>query len=178
MTDFTTLARPYASAVYKLAVEDAALDSWGDALSLMAAVASDADMAHVLDNPSLSREQKGKIFNEVLGDRIDRKQKNMISLMADNGRLKLLPEVNAQFESLRAQAEGKVDAQVISAYALSAEQEKVITSALKNKLGRDVTITASTDKSLIGGVIIKAGDTIIDGSMKSQLEALTTVLNR
>ena len=178
MAEFTTSARPYARAVYARATETSSVESWGEALALLAAVAADASMQEILDKPQLSKEQKGEIMLKVLSDKLNQQQQNLVRLMAENGRLKALPEVAHQFEIYRAEAEGKVDAEVISAFALTSEQEQAITEMLKSKLGRDVSITTSTDESLIGGVVIKAGDTIIDGSMKSQLESLAITLGR
>ena len=154
------------------------MESWGEALTLLAAVASDASMRELLDQPQLSKEQKGELMLKVVSDKLNKQQQNLVRLMAENDRLKALPEVAHQFEIYRAEAEGKVEAEVISAFALTSEQEQAITKMLKSKLGRDVSITTSTDESLIGGVIIKAGDTIIDGSMKSQLESLAINLSR
>jgi F-type H+-transporting ATPase subunit delta len=154
------------------------VESWGEALALLAAVASDASMQELLDQPRLGKEQKGELMLKVISDKLNQQQQNLVRLMAENDRLKALPEVAHQFEIYRAEAEGKVEAEVISAFALSSEQEQAITEMLKSKLGRDVSITTSTDESLIGGVIIKAGDTIIDGSMKSQLESLAINLSR
>jgi F-type H+-transporting ATPase subunit delta len=178
MAEYTTSARPYARAVYTQATETSSVESWGEALTLLAAVASDASMQELLDQPRLSKEQKGELMLRVVSDKLNKQQQNLVRLMAENDRLKALPEVAHQFEIYRAEAEGKVEAEVISAFALSSEQEQAITKMLKSKLGRDVSITTSTDESLIGGVIIKAGDTIIDGSMKSQLESLALSLGR
>lgn len=178
MADFTTAARPYARAVYQQATETSSVDVWGDVLNLMASVATDAAMTDLLDNPQLSREQKGELLLKVIGDKLNQQQTNLIKLMAENGRLKALPEVADQFEIFRAEAEGKIDAEAVSAFALSEEQEKSIIATLKAKLGREITLTTSIDESLIGGVIIKAGDTIIDGSMKSRLESLALNLSR
>ena len=178
MAEYTTSARPYARAVYALATQTSSVDGWGEALALLAAVASDADMQALLDQPQLSKEQKGELMLKVVSDKLSQQQQNLVSLMAENGRLRALAEVAHQFEIYRAEAEGKVEAKVISAFALTSEQEQAITEMLKSKLGRDVSITTSTDESLIGGVIIKAGDTIIDGSMKSQLESLAISLSR
>jgi len=178
MADYTTSARPYARAVYTLATEASTVDGWSEALALMAAVASDPAMRDMLDKPQLSKQQKGELMLKVLSDRLDQHQQNLVRLLAENGRLRALPEVAHQFESFRAEAEGKVEAEVISAFDLTSEQEQAITATLKSKLGRDVSITTRTDESLIGGVIIKAGDTIIDGSMKSQLESLALSLGR
>jgi F-type H+-transporting ATPase subunit delta len=178
MADFTTVARPYASAVYKLAHETSSLEAWGDALALLAAVVSDVAMIKALDNPELGKDKKGEMLIHVLNDKLNQQQQNLVKLMAENGRLNALPDVAEQFEVYRAQAEGKVEAEVTSAFKLSAEQEKNIIAMLKKKLGREVTLTTSIDESLIGGVLIKAGDTIIDGSMKSSLESLALTLSR
>jgi len=178
MAEYTTSARPYARAVFDLASRSSSVDSWSNALALMAAVATDANMQEMLDEPQLSKAQKGELMLKVVADKLDQQQQNLLRLMAENGRLRALPEVLNQFESFRAEAEGKVEAEVISAFDLTDEQVQAITSMLKSKLGRDVSITTSTDESLIGGVVIKAGDTIIDGSMKSQLESLALTLGR
>lgn len=178
MAEYTTSARPYARAVYALATETSSVDSWSEALALLAAVVADAGMQELLDQPQLGKEQKAELMLKVLSDKLSQQQQNLVRLLAENGRLRALPEVAHQFEIYRAEAEGKVEAEVISAFALTEKQEKAITKMLKSKLGRDVSITTSTDESLIGGVIIKAGDTIIDGSMKSQLESLAINLSR
>ena len=178
MTDFTTAARPYANAVYDLAHESSELDSWSDALTNLAAVVNDAQMSKLLDAPESGKSQKGELIIQVLGDKLNEQQQNLVKLMAENGRLKLMPDVLEQFEVARAKAENKIEAEVISAFELSAKQTSELVDTLKNKLGCEVTLTTTIDKSLIGGVIIKAGDTIIDASMKSQLNSLALSLGR
>jgi F-type H+-transporting ATPase subunit delta len=178
MTDYATAARPYASAVYKLASEKSSLPSWGDALELLSAVVQDDTMLGLLDNPALLRETKAEAMLKVVGDELDQHQQNLVRLMAENDRLKVLPEVARQYEALRAESEGKIDAEAISAFPLNEAQQTAIADALKARLGREVSLTTSTDESLIGGVVIKAGDTIIDGSMKARLNALALSLGR
>ena len=178
MTDFTTAARPYANAVYDLAHETSSLDSWSDALANLAAVVNDAQISKLLDAPESGKNQKGELIIQVLGDKLDEQQQNLVKLMAENGRLKLMPDVLEQFEVARAKAENKVEAEVISAFELSTKQTSELVNTLKNKLGCEVTLTTTIDKSLIGGVVIKAGDTIIDASMKSQLNSLALSLGR
>ncbi len=178
MTDFTTAARPYANAVYDLAHESSELDSWSDALTNLAAVVNDAQMSKLLDAPESGKSQKGELIIQVLGDKLNEQQQNLVKLMAENGRLKLMPDVLEQFEVARAKAENKVEAEVISAFELSAKQTSELVNTLKNKLGCEVTLTTTIDKSLIGGVVIKAGDIIIDASMKSQLNSLALSLGR
>lgn len=178
MSDFTTAARPYANAVYDLASEANALDSWSDALSNLAAVVADQQVARMLNSPDLGKEEKGKMVLQIIGDKLDDKQQNLVRLMAENGRLGLMADVRDQFEVARAKAENKIEAEVVSAFELTAEQTEQLASTLKNKLGCDITLTTSVDPSLIGGVIVKAGDTIIDASMKSQLDSLALSLGR
>ena len=178
MTDFTTAARPYANAVYDIASQTSALDSWGDALANMATVVSDVQMSELLNNPEMGKQQKGDMLIQVLGDKLDEQQQNLVRLMAENGRLSIMPDVRDQFEVARAKAENKVEAEVVSAFELTAQQTDELVNTLKNKLGCDVTLTTTVDESLIGGVVIKAGDTIIDASMKSQLDSLALSLGR
>ena len=178
MSELTTAARPYANAVYQVASQAANFAGWGDALALMAAVVADASMAEKLSSPQLSKTQKGELLLAVVADKLSTEQKNMVMLMAENNRLTLLPTVAELYEEQRAEAEGQIEAVVTSAFPLSEEQSASIATALKNKTGRDVTITATTDASLLGGVIIKAGDIIIDGSMKTRLAALASTLSR
>jgi F-type H+-transporting ATPase subunit delta len=178
MADFTTAARPYARAVYQLAEENSSVDDWGNALALLAAVSADSIMLSIIDDPQMSGEKKGEQLIRVVDDKTNQQQKNLVKLMAENGRLRILPDVAEQFEVYRAEAEGKIDAQVTSAFELSVDQENTIIKTLTDKLGREVSITTSIDESLIGGVVIKAGDTIIDGSMKAQLESLALTLSR
>ncbi|MDT8452766.1 MAG: F0F1 ATP synthase subunit delta [Gammaproteobacteria bacterium] len=178
MADYTTVARPYARAVYQQATETSSVDSWGQALALMTAVANDAQMQALLDSPQLGHEQKAELMLKVLADKLTPQQQNLVKLIAENDRLKILPEIAEQYEAFRAEAEGKIDAEVISAFPLSKEQEATIVAMLKEKLHREVSISSTIDASLIGGVVIKAGDTIIDGSMKSQLKSLALALGR
>ena len=178
MTDFTTAARPYANAVYDTAKETGTLDSWGDALANLAAIVSDAQMSEVLNNPEMGKQQKGELVNQILGDKLTGQQQNLVKLMAENGRLSIMADVQQQFEVARAKAENKVEAEVVSAFQLTEQQTDELVNTLKNKLGCDVTLTTTVDESLIGGVVIKAGDTIIDASMKSQLDSLALSLGR
>jgi F-type H+-transporting ATPase subunit delta len=141
-------------------------------------VVSDVQMSELLNNPEMGKQQKGDMLIQVLGDKLDEQQQNLVKLMAENGRLSIMPDVRDQFEVARAKAENKVEAEVVSAFELTAQQTDELVNTLKNKLGCDVTLTTTVDESLIGGVVIKAGDTIIDASMKSQLDSLALSLGR
>jgi F-type H+-transporting ATPase subunit delta len=178
MSDFTTAARPYAKAVYDIASQTGALVSWNDALTNLGKVVNDVQIRELLGSPQMGRQQKGELIIQVMGDNLDEQQQNLVRLMAENGRLTLMSDVLEQFEVARAKAENKVDAEVISAFELTAAQTDELVKTLKNKLGCDITLTTTVDESLIGGVVIKAGDTIIDASMKSQLDSLALSLGR
>lgn len=178
MSDISTTARPYARAVFETAREKASQSQWSESLALMSLVASDPTMNDVLDNPKMTKAQKSELFISVCGDKIDDNGKSLLKLLAENGRLLELPEIAEQYETLRSADEGIVEAHVTSAMALDSDQETALKESLKKKLGSDVSLTTSVDESLIGGVIVKAGDMVIDGSVRSQIAALSNALNR
>jgi F-type H+-transporting ATPase subunit delta len=177
MSELITLARPYASAAFELANEQKQYDHWSEMLAFMAAVAHDGTMRAVLDSPRLGEEQAAELFISVCAKRIDDQGRNFIRLLAENRRLTLLPEIAALFEFMRREAEGKIDAEVVSAKEISKEQIAAIAKALKARLGREVNLTARTDESLLGGAVIRAGDLVIDGSIRGSLNRLSTVLS-
>jgi F-type H+-transporting ATPase subunit delta len=176
MSELSTLARPYASAAFEMAKEQGDYDRWSQMLSFMAAVAHDGELRRVLDSPRLSEEQAAEMFIAVCEDRIDDQGRNFISLLAENRRLPLLPEITALFEFLRREAEGEIDAEVVSAQEISDEQKKAIAKALKERLGREVNLTTRTDEALLGGAVIRAGDLVIDGSIRGRLNRLSLAL--
>ncbi len=178
MADITTAARPYARAVFELAKEQKRFDQWSDMLTFMAAVAHDPTMRALLESPKLSRDQASEVFISVCQEHIDEQGQNVIKLMAENRRLALFPEVAAIYEHMRADAEGKIEAVVTSAEALTEDQTNAIVVSLKKRLGREVSLSARTDPSLLGGAVIRAGDLVIDGSIRGKLEKLATVLSR
>jgi F-type H+-transporting ATPase subunit delta len=178
MTERTTLARPYAEAVYRLAHERKTLKAWSEMLHLAAAVAADPQVAALTDNPRVARERFVAFFLDICGKKLDKDAANFIRLLSENHRLVLLSEIAALYETLRAQAEGRVEAEVISASAVSAAQLKDIAAALKKRLGRDIDLSTRIDPALIGGIVIRAGDLVIDGSVQGKLRALATHLNR
>ena len=173
MAEISTLARPYAQAIFNLANASNTLKAWSETLALLAEVAANTDMIEIINNPDISIEQRVTLFTDICKDQLDEQGINFIKLTAENNRLEIMPAIAQSFEAMRAEEEGSIEAQVISAYAVNATQKKSIAAALKEKLGREVTITTKTDKSLLGGVIIRAGDMVIDGSVKTQLEKIT-----
>lgn len=178
MVEKTTLARPYAHAIFELACEQGRLQDWSEHLRLMAAAASDAEFRARLDDPRISRTRRAELFIAVCGDALDEQARNLVRVLAHNHRLPVLPEIAARYEALRTERGGHLRARIISAYPLSAAQREEIAAALKTRLGREVDLECGTDKSLLGGVVIRAGDLVIDGSVRGRLEQLARVLNQ
>jgi F-type H+-transporting ATPase subunit delta len=178
MAEFTTTARPYARAVFELAQVSNQFDNWSGMLSFMAAIAHDPQMHALLDSPRLTSQQAAKMFNSVCADNIDESGQNFVKLLAENRRLVLLPEIAALYELYRSEAEGKIEAEVVSAQEITKQQLSAIMEALKTRLGRDVQLQSRTDPMLLGGAIIRAGDLVIDGSIRGKLNKLSSVLSR
>ncbi len=176
MAENITIARPYAQAVFDLAVEQKALPKWSDTLSLLNTIVSDEQMHEILGNPSVKQSDLCDLVLGVCGSHIDADAQNMVKLLVENGRLNVIADIVALYEQYRAEEEKIVQANVVSAFPLSDEQKKNLTAALAKKLGRDVSLDCDVDKSLMGGAIIRAGDMVIDGSVTDQLAKLGNAL--
>ncbi len=177
MAELTTVARPYAKAAFQFADESGSLDQWSDMLAFASAVSLDEAVQGYLQNPKITTAQKADAFTQLCSDKLNEQGKNFIVLLAQNKRLSLLPEISILFEALKSQKEQSVDATIASAFPLSDEQTAKIAASLKQKLGRDVNVTVTEDKSLLGGVLIHAGDLVIDGSVRGKLAKLADKLN-
>jgi len=176
MAELTTLARPYAKAVFAEAKEKKTLDAWSADLATLAAYAADAEMAKVLVHPSLTHQQQAQTLIDVCGDKLNDTAKNLVAVLAENKRLTLLPEITALFEELKAEMENAVDVVVTSARPLTKAQVTKLSKALKAKLQSEVRMNSEVDESLIGGVIIRAGDLVIDGSLTAKLSKLAEAM--
>jgi len=176
MSDNTTAARPYAQAVFETAQADSSQLKWSELLSFLTSVVNNEAMNEALDSPHIGAVEKGELLIEVCGGEITEANRNFVKLLAENGRLKLLPEITELYEQLRAKAESKIEAVVTSAYQLSDAQQKAMIEALKKKLGCDVTLVTEIDETLIGGAVIRAGDLVIDGSVHAKLADLAQTL--
>ncbi|BDH47776.1 ATP synthase subunit delta [Salmonella enterica subsp. enterica serovar Choleraesuis] len=175
MSEFITVARPYAKAAFDFAVEHQNVDGWQNMLAFAAEVTKNEQMAEMISG-ALAPETLAESFIAVCGDQLDDHAQNLIKVMAANGRLVALPEVLEQFIALRAAEESTAEVDVISAAALSDEQLKKISSAMEKRLSRKVKLNCKIDKSVMAGVIIRSGDMVIDGSVRGRLERLTDVL--
>jgi len=176
MAEKSTIARPYAQAAFELAQEKGDLKSWSEMLELCAMIVSDEQVSRLIGNPELSKDSLVELILNVAGDRLDTVGANFIRVLAANGRLNVLPEIAALYEQHRAEAERYIDAEVISAFPMSDAQQQALVEGLKKRLGREVRLTASTDESLIGGAVVRAGDLVIDGSVTGHLNKLAQTL--
>ncbi|KUM05194.1 F0F1 ATP synthase subunit delta [Chromobacterium subtsugae] len=176
MAELITVARPYAEAVYSLATEQRSLDQWSDALSWLAAMVNNPDLAQVVTNPKHTAQEVEALMLDVLGGRGNEDVKRFIAALIENARLTLLPEIAAQFELLKAQSEDIVDAQVESAFAMSDAQQAELTTTLSKKYGKTVRLDVRENPDLIGGVRVLVGDDVIDASVRGKLQAMAASL--
>jgi len=185
MADNNTIARPYARAAFELASEAKNLGAWSAALNAAQDVLADGQVEKFLGNPSLSNEQKLTFLTDVFektggkGSVLaggNEHGTNFLKLLLEYGRVAVLPEIAKHFKAFKADIENTVDVTVTSAAPLSAAQQESVAAALKERLGRDVNLSTEIDENLIGGAVIRAGDVVIDGSLRTRLERLSNAL--
>ena len=175
MSEFVTVARPYAKAAFDFAVEHQSVDRWQDMLMFAAEVTKNEQMAELLSG-ALAPETLAESFIAVCGEQLDESGQNLIRVMAENNRLNALPDVLEQFIHLRAASEAISEVEVTSANALSDEPLTQLSAAMEKRLSRKVKLNCKIDKSVMAGVIIRSGDMVIDGSVRGRLERLADVL--
>ena len=176
MAEFLTLARPYAKAAFAYASEQNATDAWSNALQLLSAAVQDEAFSAYLNRPELTPVEQVALFAKVLGEQQTEAVSNFLTLLADNGRLTLLPEIEAEFEQLKSQNNNTVDVVIESAFPLDSVQEQKLAHALEKRLNSAVKVTVEVNPALIAGVVIRAGDQVIDDSALSKLEKMRTRL--
>ena len=183
MADNNTIARPYAQAVFELANEAGELSAWSESLDIAGQLLSDSGLVEYLSTPKLSDAKRleflSGLFKSANATKLaggDKRGDNFLKLLLENRRANVMPEIAAHFEVLKADIENTVEATVTSAAPLSSAQRSEMASALKKRLGREVNITTEIDENLIGGAVIRAGDVVIDGSLRARLEGLATAL--
>lgn len=177
MAELTTVARPYAKAAFQYADENNSLTEWSEMLSFAASVVQDETFAVYLSDPKATTADQAGAFFKVGSDKLNEAGKNFIQLLASNKRLQALPEIVKLYEQLKAQKQMSVDVELTSAFALSDDQANKLAEALKRKLNREINLTSKEDKSLIGGVVVRAGDLVLDSSVRGKLAKLAETLN-
>lgn len=176
MADKSTIARPYAKAAFEEARDRGRLGPWSQALRTAAAVISDSRVEKLLGNPRVTPGELAALVIEIAGPELDEQGRNFVRTIADNRRLALLPEISALFDELKGEAEGVVDVTVTSAAPLDDSARGKLATALERRLGRSVRLQCATNPALIGGAVLRAGDLVIDGSLRGQLERIAYAL--
>jgi F-type H+-transporting ATPase subunit delta len=173
MADKTTIARPYAKAAFEEACRENRLGPWSDAIHAAAAVVTDPRVENLLGNPRVTPGELAQLVIDIAGPQLGEHGANFVRTLAENRRLAYLPEIAALFDELKDEAEKVIDVTVTSAAPLDEGQRKTLTSALERKLKRAVRMKCHTDPALIGGAVLRAGDLVIDGSLRTQLNRIT-----
>ncbi len=185
MADNNTIARPYAQAVFELARDAQLLDTWSEALDVARLVMADGAAAKFLLRPSLSNNERLRFLTDLFSTAggsadifsgNDRWGTNFLKLLLEYRRVSVLPEISEHFEALKAAVENTIDVTITSATALGQAQQEALVSALRTRFGRDVNLQTEIDETLIGGAVIRAGDVVIDGSMRSSLKGLANAM--
>jgi F-type H+-transporting ATPase subunit delta len=176
MAEPSTIARPYAEAVFKLADGQSKLADWATALVNLSAVAADERIRAAVADPNLPAAKAAGLFISVLAGKLPADGENFVRVLAENGRLDVLAEISTQYQALKNDREGVVEAEVQSAFEMDQAQVADLVARLEKKTGRKVKARVSVDKSLIGGVKVTIGDKVIDGSARAQLAALESAL--
>ena len=176
MAEAVTIVRPYAVAAFRLAKEQKALAKWSEMLGFAAAIAADPQMQAFIADPKVTAADQEKFFLAVAGDKLDEAGKNLIKLLVEYDRLALLPEVVAAFEELKAQDEGVLEAEITAAAKPSDAEVKALVKRLETKFGKKIEASVKVDPEIIGGIKILVGDTVIDASVRGQLQELAYTL--
>ncbi len=176
MAESTTIARPYAQAAFDEASKLGHLKDWSDTLQAAAHAVVNPEVRAIITSPRAVKSQIENLMLALCGDKISATERNFIKLLIENQRLILLPEIAMMFDALRAEAEKSVEVVVTSAFEMDEAQKQKIVVAMKKRLGREIRLSSKVDRGLLGGVIIRAGDQVIDGSVRNQLSELANAL--
>jgi len=178
MAELATIARPYAEAVFRLAKEGNALDAWSEKLAFIAAVYHDPQMQAAIGNPRVTANDVERLLLAISGDRIDDAARNFIQLLVRNRRLAMLPQIREQFEKLKLEDEGKLDARISSAYPLDDAQRNQVVNLLSSRFKRKINATVTVDPELIGGIKVEVGDKVWDASVRGKLQTMAVTLTK
>jgi len=177
MAELSTIARPYAKAAFEHALATASLGEWSVMLAVAATVAQQEGVKKFLDSPAMNTAQQAQMFIDVCDGTFNADGKNFIKILAENKRLELLSTISKLFEAQKSIQEHTVDVELTTAFALDSGSEKRLVEVLAKKLAREVKVNITIDPLLLGGVIVKAGDLVIDGSVRGRLAKLAEALN-
>jgi F-type H+-transporting ATPase subunit delta len=172
MTELATLARPYAEAAFKRAKEVGATGVWSDSLAFLAQIMRDKALQAVVDNPKIEQEKLTQLLLDICQGYIHDEAENFLKVLIENGRLNLLPQIAELYEQYKADDEGYVNVDLYSAYSIGKQEQQRIVKSLEKLLAKKVNASVKINKDLIGGIVAKAGDKVVDFSISGQLHQL------
>jgi F-type H+-transporting ATPase subunit delta len=178
MAELATVARPYAEAAFRLAVERSSFEQWSNMLGLIDGIVQDEQFASRIGDPNVNEGALEALILGALGERLDGNGRNFVQVLIQNGRLELVPHIRALYEELRREHEGVLEAKIVSALPISDEQTRTLVAALEAKYGRKVSASVEVDPELIGGARILVGDKVIDATVRGRLDAMASALAR
>lgn len=176
MAEAITVARPYADALYKLSLKGNSLSQWSKMLKLAAAIAEEKQIKTLIGHPKVSSHQLSQLFLDIGKNTFNNEAHNLFTMLAENKRVHILPQISQLFEYLKAQHEGILEAKIASAFEMDAKQLKKLTDDLERKFNRKIEPKVSVDPELIGGVKVEVGDEVFDASVRGKLESMTIAL--
>jgi len=176
MAEITTIARPYAEAVARLAKDGSSWQAWSDMLAIAAQVTADPQIAELAGNPVVPAERVAELIVSVCADKLNAEGVNFVKLLAENKRYNALAEIASLFEEIKAEQEGVLDARITTAYPLSDAQMAGLVAKLESKFGHKIDASQQLDAELIGGVVIQVGDEVMDASVRGKLADMAATL--
>lgn len=174
MAELATLARPYANAVFELAKESEDFDGWSANLNFLAALVQDPLMANVVANPRVDKVTLTSMLLDMGSSHISEMGRNLVKILVDNNKVRVIPHIATQFEQLKANYQGYVKVEIISSYAVKPPQQQEIEAILRRRLSKAVDIKITVDRNLTGGWLVKVGDQVIDLSIRGRLQQLAS----
>ncbi|HYL40929.1 MAG TPA: F0F1 ATP synthase subunit delta [Candidatus Binatus sp.] len=172
----TIAARRYAEAAFEIATRDDALDAWAAGLDLAARLVEDERVAAIVDNPARPYRDRMAILEKLLRGRVPEGVLRLAGLLAQRSRVERLPGVATEYRRLLDRARGIVEARITSATPLTTDETDAVRAWVGRSTGATVTLSAAVDASLIGGLTVRVGDTLMDASVRGRLERLRTQL--
>ncbi len=176
MSENVTIARPYAEAAFSLARDQNELPRWAGMLGLLSNVASDATVRAALDNPRLDNAAKESLLLSLCGDALDTDGRSFVRVLLESDRIAVLPDIKALFDTLKDGSDGVARAQIVSAFPVDDAQLASLKASLEKRFGKKIEATVSVDPDLIGGARVTVGDTVIDASVRGELQAMSSQL--
>lgn len=178
MAELATLARPYANAVFEVAKEEDRLDLWSRSLAILVRTLQETEVQQLVASPIHSPAKKAITLTDILGDRLSESVRRFVHVLAENRRLDLLPEIQAGFEAKLEEEQRTLTVEITTAVDLTVEEKKRFTDTLQQRFRRDISLATEVDSSVLGGALIRAGDTVLDGTVRGKLEKLRNQMQR